>query len=179
MPDDPALVGFCQAVHPRLIAALMVTTRDRWVAEEVAQETVVRVCERWVSVRDMDQPEGWAFRVALNLVRSRWRRAATAARVLRRLQADADGSAEQPDVVTRDWVRAAVDTLPPRQRQVIALRYYAGLPVADTAVAMGCAEGTVKSLTAKATAALRTRLGEGEEGAHRRAPLVSFVRGEG
>ncbi len=47
--------------------------------------------------------------------------------------------------------------LPPRQRQVVAARFYADLSVTDTAVAMGCAEGTVKSLTSKALANLRTQ----------------------
>lgn len=163
--DDPALVAFCTAVHPRLFAALVAATGDRHVAEDLAQEAIVRLCERWGSVREMASPEGWVFRVALNLARSRWRRLGTAARARHRLRVEAAVPAEQPDVVTSTWVRDAVAALPPRQRQVIALRYFADLPVADTAVAMRCAEGTVKSLTAKATAALAASLQGPQDGA--------------
>jgi RNA polymerase sigma factor (sigma-70 family) len=49
----------------------------------------------------------------------------------------------------------AVRGLPPRQRAVIVLRYFEDLSEADTARAMDCAVGTVKSQTAKALARLR------------------------
>jgi RNA polymerase sigma factor (sigma-70 family) len=54
-------------------------------------------------------------------------------------------------------VREAVSALPPRQRTVIALRFYEQLSVAETAELMGCAQGTVKSLTHKAVSRLRTQ----------------------
>lgn len=159
--DDPALVRFCSDLHPRLFAALVLATGDRPSAEDLAQETLVRVCERWGQVRHMASPEGWVFTVAMNLARSRWRRAGRAAAATARLQVQQDLAPDVvlPDVAQRDWVRQAVAGLPTRQRQVVALRFGADLSVAETAAAMRCAEGTVKSLTAKATARLRLVLG--------------------
>ena len=65
---------FCREMHPRLVGALALHCGDRDVAEELAQETLARVWERWSSVRSMDSPEAWTFRVAFNLSNSRFRR---------------------------------------------------------------------------------------------------------
>ncbi|HUG85156.1 MAG TPA: sigma-70 family RNA polymerase sigma factor, partial [Euzebya sp.] len=160
--EDSALVAFCTDLHPRLLGALVLSTGDPEAAEDLAQEALCRVVERWPSVRGMDSPEGWAFRVAFNLSHSWWRRSASASRAVLRLRAQAPSGVLEPDLTTCDWVRAAVTALPPRQRQVIALRYYADLSVSQTADVMGCAEGTVKSLTSKATTTLVRALGSVE-----------------
>ena len=49
--------------------------------------------------------------------------------------------------------------LPLRQRTALVLRYYSDLSVQETADVMGCAPGTVKSLTSQALAALRQTAG--------------------
>jgi len=54
----------------------------------------------------------------------------------------------------------AVARLPTRQREAVDLHYFAGLTVVETAAAMGCAEGTVKSTLSDARSRLRTLLGE-------------------
>jgi RNA polymerase sigma factor (sigma-70 family) len=61
-------------------------------------------------------------------------------------------------------IRRAVATLPRRQRVVLVLRYYADLPVIDVAHLMGCAPGTVKSLTSQAVSALRQHVSNDQEG---------------
>jgi RNA polymerase sigma factor (sigma-70 family) len=60
-------------------------------------------------------------------------------------------------------VRQALARLPARQRRAVVLRYYADLSVEDTATAMGCPPGTVKTLCRRAIAALRTMGLEAEE----------------
>lgn len=155
---DPA--AFVAAIHPRLVGALSLRTGSRAVAEELAQDTLVRVWERWPTVQAAASPEAWAFRVALNLSTSRFRRLAAERRARGRLEAR---RVEHPTVDTsgpeREQVRAAVAALPDRQRTAIILRYFSDLSVAETALAMRCAEGTVKSLTSKAVDALRATLG--------------------
>ena len=55
-------------------------------------------------------------------------------------------------------LRAVVRALPPRQQEAVALHYLLDMPVADTAAAMGCNEGTVKSHLARARATLFERM---------------------
>jgi RNA polymerase sigma-70 factor (ECF subfamily) len=57
-------------------------------------------------------------------------------------------------------ILAAAKTLPEAQRQVIALRFSAGLSVAETAKAMGKGEGNVKVIQHKAIAKLREMMGQ-------------------
>lgn len=52
----------------------------------------------------------------------------------------------------------ALAHLPPRQRAVVVLRYFEDLSVADTAVTLGCSQGTVKSQTARGLDLLRSVL---------------------
>ena len=126
-------------------------------AEELAQETLARVWLRWSRVRELDEPLAlaWTYRVAINLTNSWLRRRMAERRARARLAARATDAPVDPDPADAVAVRRAVAALPRRQRTALVLRYYADLPVAEVAALMGCAPGTVKSLTSKALAALR------------------------
>ena len=154
---DEDVAAFCRRLHPVLLGGLTLHCRDRSVAEEVTQATLVRVWERWPTVSTSRSPEAWAWRVALNLTASRFRRRAVEQRAQVRLEGLAAASSA-PDEAERLAVRAAVADLPERQRAVLVLRFYADLTIAQTAEALRCAEGTVKSLTSKAVAGMRRRL---------------------
>jgi RNA polymerase sigma factor (sigma-70 family) len=71
---------FFEREYPRLARALYLVTGDRAEAEDLAQEAMVRVYERWEHVRNTDSPAGYLYRTALNLHRSRLRRLAVRAR---------------------------------------------------------------------------------------------------
>jgi RNA polymerase sigma-70 factor (ECF subfamily) len=157
MADPPGVVEFCRRMHPRLVGTLTLYCGERAVAEELAQETLVRTWNRWDSVSRLDSPEGWAHHVALNLARSHFRRRAAERRARRRVGVTVEAY-EAPDATDALAVRAAVAALPPRQRAVIAWRYYGGMSVGETAALLGCAPGTVKSLTHRAMAALRVQV---------------------
>jgi RNA polymerase sigma-70 factor (sigma-E family) len=148
--------AFCRELHPRLVGALALHCGDRDVATELAQETLARVWERWSTVERMDSPEAWAFRVAFNLAASRFRRGAAERRARARL-GPVDEHVHEPDATDAVAVRAAVASLPPRQRAAVILRYFVDLSVDQTAEALRCAPGTVKSLTSQAIASLRDR----------------------
>lgn len=156
--DPPDAAAFCRRVHPALVGAVGLHCGDRSVAEEVAQEALARAWERWEAVQRMDSPEAWVYRVAFNLATSRFRRRAAERRALDRLGPRAAPVAH--DEADRLAVRAAVASLPNRQRQALVLRYFADLPVDEVAAVMRCAPGTVKSLTSRAIDGLRLQLGD-------------------
>jgi RNA polymerase sigma-70 factor (sigma-E family) len=111
----------------------------------------------WRRVESQGDPEGYVRRAMVNRNISLWRR--------RRRERDHLATMQPP--ASRDddptWelsVWAAVRALPARQRTVVALRFYADMPVTEVAAHMGCSEGTVKSQTAKAVAKLRACLGD-------------------
>jgi RNA polymerase sigma-70 factor (sigma-E family) len=154
--DPPGLVALCEELHPQLVGTLTLYCGNRAIAEELTQETLVRLWNRWEDVRSLDSPHGWAHRVAMNLANSWFRRRAAEWRANTRSRGVAATVEDPADVLA---LREAVGALPPRQRAAIVCRYYAGLSVAQTAAVLGCATGTVKSLTSKGIDSLRAQPG--------------------
>src|SRR5262245_12953835 len=74
--DMDEVARFCDSVHSRLVGALSRAYGDRDLAEELAQEALSRVVERWERMRALEDPEGYAIRIGFNLARSWWRRRA-------------------------------------------------------------------------------------------------------
>ncbi len=156
-------MAFCAREWSRLVGTLTLYTGDRLLGEELAQETLARVCRDWARIRNLESPGGWAHRVGVNLAISQRRRQRSARRAATRL-AQQPESSNVSDVAGAMAVRAAVAQLPERQRRALVLRYYADLTVREVADAMHVPEGTVKTLTRKAIEALRTAdlLGDSE-----------------
>jgi len=128
-----------RAEHPRVLAALSVVARDPDLAQEVAAEAFARALQRWDRVAAMDSPGGWTYRVALNVLRRRGRRAALERRLLPRLAPAA--TIAVPAYAIDVW--QVVTGLAPRMRTAVALRYLGGLTEAEVADVMGIAPGTV------------------------------------
>ena len=76
----------------------------------------------------------------------------------------ADGGPDAPDILMQDQamqkLEGSLRELPARQREAFMLRNFEGLDVAETAKAMGCSEGSVKTHYSRAVHALREQLGE-------------------
>ena len=126
-------------------------------AEDVRQETYFRGWRRRKAFRKGRPAVGWLLGIALNVVRERRRQ--------RRPMAlpDAFGLAgpDPPETDERlGRLARAVEALPDRQREAIACRFLRGMSVAETARAMGCAEGTVKATVFKAVANLQRIMSE-------------------
>lgn len=160
-PDpDPELTAICLAEHPRLVGLVALYVGDRHVAEDIAQEALIRLHLHRDRVAT-ESVHAWLATVAMNLARSWWRRRYAELRANRKVGAptavSADDGADPADVLA---VRDAVLALPPRLRAVVVLRYYAGLSVAQTAEGLGWPEGTVKSATHDAVARLRRAISD-------------------
>jgi RNA polymerase sigma factor (sigma-70 family) len=154
---DPALLAFLRDQHAPLTRFLTLYVGDRQLAEDLAQETLARVVGQWTKVRDLDAPHLWTRRVAMNLANSQFRRRAAANRALVRLESRArSGPTEAADGAAAVAIRQAVAALPAQMRTAVVLRYFEDLSVAEVAAFMRCPEGTVKALTSRAVARLRT-----------------------
>lgn len=156
---DEGAAAFCASEHPRLVGALSLYVGDAHLAEELAQEALLRACRMWPFVSRLDSPGGWTWRVAVNLANSHFRRRQIAGRVHRRVAHGARSVHEDPDSTVVLQVRQAVAALPPRQRLAIVLRFFLDLSVADTASRMRLSEDAVRSLTKRGAAALRAEIG--------------------
>lgn len=149
--------AFCLRQNPALIRLLTLYCGDGETARDVAQETLTRAWVHWRKVEQMERPDLWAKRVALNLANSQFRHRQVQQRRLHQL-VELRVQAE-PDLGDRLMVRAAVSALTPRQRMAILLRFLEDLSVEQTSDLMGCSQGTVKKLTARALVELRTLIG--------------------
>lgn len=154
MTVDQDLAAFCERELPRVVDLLTLYVGDVHTAEELAQDTLTRVCQHWPRVQTMANPAGWVNQVAFNLARSMFRRRSAAQRAMAR-HGQTTLASDQGDPATVLAVREAVAALPPRMRQALIHRHFLGDSVGETAAAMGCSEGNVKALTHKALKALR------------------------
>jgi RNA polymerase sigma-70 factor (sigma-E family) len=149
------------AVHYQALvrlAALLV--RDMATAEEVVQDSFVAMHANWRRLRDCGKASSYLRRCVVNRSRSVLRHQMVTERNM--LQPPPEmPSAEQGamTLVERSAVVAALHGLPARQREALVLRYYADLPEAEIASAMGVSQGAVKSHVFRAMSALRGVLG--------------------
>ncbi|GIJ45993.1 RNA polymerase sigma24 factor [Virgisporangium aliadipatigenens] len=130
-------------------------------ADDLTQKAFMRLAVRWRKVRDREALGAYVrtvlVRTYLADVRRVWRRRERSVAALPE-RAAPDDSTE--GAARRLAFEEALRRLPPRQRAVLVCRFYQDLDVAETAATLGCAEGTVKSQTAKALAKLRAELGD-------------------
>lgn len=133
---------------------------SRDVAEDLVQETFLRLVRELRAGRSPADVRPWLYRVATNLARSRGRHLAVIGRVLRHIRpADVDGSPEAGIVrtETRDELRRAVDHLAPDARSAVLLAAQ-GFSGPEIATILGRSQLATRSLLFRARHALRTEL---------------------
>jgi RNA polymerase sigma-70 factor (sigma-E family) len=150
---DASFVAFVESAWQRHLRLAMLLTGDRWQAEELLQDSLFRMYERWRRLSEHDDLHAYLRRVLMNNHTSMWRR-----RRRESLVAEVPDRAApiRPDShADVDELRRALKTLPSRQRAVVVLRLYEDLPERQVAQVLGCSVGTVKSQYARALEKLR------------------------
>lgn len=142
------------ALYPRLAGWVRRLVDDDGTAHEIAAEAFTRLWARWTKV---EEPNGFLYVTAANLVRDHWRRKERERRALRKVTTE-EAARQQPE--SDPSVRMLVQSLPERLRGPALLYYYADLPVREVAALLGRKEGTVKADLHAARELLRAKLGE-------------------
>lgn len=154
-----------EAEARRLVQAVTLVVGEPLLAEDAVAEAFTRAWERWAQVRQCDSPVAWVMQVALNETRSRFRRR----RVERRKAHDVARPATTTDPeppAGELWDKVAA--LPPRERELIALRYIADLTQPEIARVVGISVGTVASTLSRARQHLSAQLRPEHEETSRR-----------
>lgn len=148
---------FFREQHPRLFAALCLTTGSRTEAEEIAQDAFVKLLERWDRVSRMDDPIGFLFRTAMNLFRKRYRRARLAERLPIPVRERDDAFAVVND---RDVLVRAMRGLTPHQRAAVVLTAIFDYSSGEAGRILGISDSTVRVLAGRARHTMRANAEE-------------------
>ncbi|MDT7571901.1 MAG: hypothetical protein QOE05_2075 [Actinomycetota bacterium] len=156
--------------RPALLrTATLLTAGDPHLAEDLVQQALVAMYLAWPRIRRSAGPDGYAYRTLVNALtdqrrRGFWRR--------ERVTADLPEPEPVPDLPMeeRDAVRRALAALPAGMRAAVVLRHWVELDVAETAAALGCTQGNVKSQTARGLERMRELLDADNAHPLRRTP---------
>jgi RNA polymerase sigma-70 factor (ECF subfamily) len=147
------------ANYPKLAGWVRRLVDDDETAHEIASEAFVRLMSRWTKPGNLENPQGYLYMIATNLVRDHWRKLERERRALRVVTSggEAEPAFEPAQAVD---VRELIKALPPRLREPFLLHYYAGFGVREVAGMLKRPEGTIKADLYHARAKLREMLGE-------------------
>lgn len=150
--QDEEFTLFVQDSSARLLRYAFLISGSHDDAQELVQQTFVKVYSNWELIRDQAAAEAYARKIITREHISLWRRWGSRERPTMEFD---EQSVENPDIELREAVWKALQQLGSRQRTAVVLRFYEDLTEADIAEAMGCSVGTVKSQLSRALANLR------------------------
>lgn len=154
---DADFEAFVRASTTPLLRVAWLLTGDHHGAQDLVQETHVRMAARWTSIRRHEQdPTAYARTVLHRLHIDHWRRRRRRPEHLTASAPDApSGSSQATDADLRLVLLDALGRLTPRQRSVLVLRYLEDRTEVQAAAVLGCSVSTVKSQSRHALARLR------------------------
>ncbi|GAA4420696.1 SigE family RNA polymerase sigma factor [Actinokineospora soli] len=149
---EPEFDEFVRERYPQLLRYAVMLTGRQWDAEEVVQEALLRCLKRWRRV-----PADNAMAYVRKAIYNEFLRAAKKATPVapEEIADQLDLTDVAGSVASRDHVLLVLQELPPRQRAAVVARFVLDLSEAQAAVELGCAVGTVKSLTSRGLARMK------------------------
>jgi len=128
---------------------------DRYIAEDLVQEVLAKVHQKWARIERADSPEAYARRAIANQhISWRRRRASTEVMVSAVPEHTGDGDM-QGEVAAREEVWSMLSKLSRAQRAVLVLRFYEDLSYDEIAQVLGCSTATVRVHASRALGRLR------------------------
>lgn len=133
--------------------------RDRDRADDATQQALVAAWDHLRDLRDPDRFDAWTYRLVVNAAYREARRERARGEPVRWLAPVERDGTEMPEAIAeRDELEGAFKRLSPEHRAVLALRYYADLPLAEIAAVLDIPEGTVSSRLHHAIEKMRAKL---------------------
>ncbi len=157
--DTAAFVGFAAARSAAMFRAAYLMVGDHALAEDLLQEALTKTYVAWPRLRDVNAAEAYTRKAITTTAISWWRRKSWQNEKPRGDVPDRSQQSRDDDIAQRDWLWQELQRLAPRQRAAIVLRYYEDLTEAQTAHALGCSVGTIKSQVSDGLKKLRAALG--------------------
>ena len=151
---DDEFAEFVTRWSPALLRVAFLLTSDRGEAEDLLQTALLKTSRHWDRLADREAAYPYVRRVLVTTHTS-WRRRR---RVHEVLIDHVPEVVSQPNAIEAGRALQALETLPPKMRAVVVLRCYEGLSEAETAQALGCSVGSVKSQASRGLARLRELL---------------------
>ena len=161
--SDEEFREFMRGRWPAMVRLAYGLTGDLGHAEDVAQGAFARAYASWERVMRTGDPDAYVRRIVINENNSRFRKRRVTEHLVDAVPEPSDQPAADP-LGDSEALLKALRRLGPRQRAVIVLRFWMDMSEAETAAALNCSVGTVKSQASRALAALRgsAELMEGE-----------------
>lgn len=156
MRDEAAFVEFAEVARGQLRRTAYLMCGDWDHASDLVQEGLIRVYVAWPRMTRAGGEYAYARRAVVSAFLDQVRRRSSTEVPTESAFDLASGHDLAAAVTNRAALMSGLADLPPRQRACVVLRYFEDLSVTETAVALGCSEGTVKSQTSRALAALRS-----------------------
>lgn len=153
MPETVSFAELYRTYFPAATGLARSLTRDEHAAEDIAAEGLLRIWRHWEAGR-VTHPWGYIRRTVINEAITRGGKRAREQEAATRYRPRADARFEDA-VDDRDLVRQLFDQLPPRQRQILELRFLEDLSERETALRLGISVGGVKSSASRGLARLR------------------------
>jgi RNA polymerase sigma-70 factor (sigma-E family) len=152
---DEEFTEYASARQQRLYHQAYLLSGDRDTAQDLVQATLLKLYRAWVSARRAENLDAYSYKTLVRTFLDGQKRRRRELDWFRRPDASGRGGSVDLKLTLLD----ALAELPARPRAVVVLRYWEDLSIEQTADALGCSTGTVKSHSSRAIAVLRERLG--------------------